>query len=346
MPKPLRPLTGFFDTASQGADSRDVHERMRSAVSGGKVGAAVVGIYERGDVSIQGYGQTRIDRPQQPDGETLFEIGSITKVFTAIMVQRLVEHGKLDWDAPISRYLTELQFENESVGAITLRSLATHSSGLPHLPSNFSPSDMQDPYADYGHGHLSAFLSTFDPFWLSSRLVYSNLGFGVLGSIAAAAAGVDYPAAVKQFVLAPLGMARSFAAYPPVTDPNAASGYSDGALVPAWTFDAIAGAGAVVSSTNDLMRLIHASLEPDASALHAAIAATQVRQRERDMGLAWQMTSDSEGNAVHWHNGGTGGYASFLALHPAQSKGWVILASSSEHAWVTELGMSLLQQPH
>ena len=104
MPKPLRPLTGFFDTASQGADSRDVHERMRSAVSGGKVGAAVVGIYERGDVSIQGYGQTRIDRPQQPDGETLFEIGSITKVFTAIMVQRLVEHGKLDWDAPISRY--------------------------------------------------------------------------------------------------------------------------------------------------------------------------------------------------------------------------------------------------
>ncbi len=331
--------------ACQTGDTGDIHDRINNAVSRGKVGAAVFGAYDQGDVAVYGYGRTRQDQPQEPDGDTLFEIGSITKVFTAILVQRLAEQGKLDWEQPISNFLTELQFENESVGAITLRSLATHSSGLPRLPTNLSPGDSLDPYADYTWGDLSVFLSSFDPDSLSSEYAYSNLGFGLLGSIAADAAQLDYPAAIAKYILEPLGMSRSFAAYPQQTDPNMASGYSNGAAMPAWTFDAVAGAGAIVSSANDLMQFIRAGFEADPSGVPAAIAATQEPQEGHKMALAWHMSSDSDGNTVYWHNGGTGGYASFLAVSPAQSKGWLILAASSDYSWVTELGMSLLAQP-
>lgn len=338
-------LVVLVGPACQAADSGDIHERINNAVSRGTVGAAVFGTYDRGDVAVHGYGQTRPGQSQEPDGETLFEIGSITKVFTAMLVQRLVKQGRLDWDRPISGYLEGMQFQNESVGAITLRSLATHSSGLPRLPDNLSPADSLDPYADYTRGDLNAFLSSFDPDLLSNGYAYSNLGLGLLGSIAADAAQTDYPAAIEEHILAPLGMGRSFAAYPQQTDANMASGYSNGAVMPAWTFDAMAGAGAIVSSANDLMRLIHAGFEADASGVNAAIVATQQRQDGHDMALGWHIESDSDGNAVYWHNGGTGGYASFLAVNPTQSKGWLILATSSDYAWVTELGMSLLAPP-
>ena len=163
-------LSFFLSPPCQAADPGDIHDRINNAVSRGTVGAAVFGVYDRGDVAVHGYGQTRPGGSQEPDGDTLFEIGSITKVFTAILVQRLAEQGRLDWDQPIARYLKELQFGNESVEAITLRSLATHSSGLPRLPSNLSPSDSLDPYADYDHGDLTAFLRSFVPGTLTKRL--------------------------------------------------------------------------------------------------------------------------------------------------------------------------------
>ena len=174
-------LNAFLYPACQAADSGDVHEKITNAVSRGAVGAAVFGLYNKGDVKVHGFGHIRPGESQKPDGETLFEIGSITKVFTVLLAQRLAEQGKLDWDQPISSYFTELPFENESVGAITLRSLAAHSSGLPRLPENFSPSDSLDPYADYDRSDLSAFLSSFDPDSLSNEYAYSNLGFGLLG---------------------------------------------------------------------------------------------------------------------------------------------------------------------
>ncbi len=340
-------FTVFLSPACQSADSGDIHERINNAVSRGTVGAAVFGTYDQGDVAVHGYGQTKPGQSpsQEPDGDTLFEIGSITKVFTAILVQRLAEQGRLDWDQPISGHLKELQFDNESVGAITLRSLATHSSGLPRLPDNISPSDSLDPYADYTRSNLSAFLGSFDPDSLSKEYAYSNLGFGLLGSIAADAAQTDYPAAIEEYILEPLGMSRSFASYPQQADSNMASGYSNGAAMPAWTFDALAGAGAIVSSANDLMRFIQANCEADASGVHSAITATQQRQEGHKIGLAWNIRSDSDGNTVYWHNGGTGGYASFLAVAPAQSKGWLVLAASTDYAWVTEIGMSLLKPP-
>lgn len=332
----------FLGSACQAADSGDIRDRIESAVSRGTVGAAVFGVYDQGEVTIYGYGRIGPDQPREPDGDTLFEIGSITKVFTALLVQRLVDQDRVAWDHPISRYLGEVPFENDAAGAITLRSLATHSSGLPRLPDNLAPSDGLDPYADYAQSDLNGFLGSFDPDTLSGEYAYSNLGFGLLGSIAAEAAELAYPDAIAKYVFEPLGMDRSFASYPEEPDANMASGYSSGAVVPAWTFDALAGAGAIVSSANDLMNLIRASCEGDASDMQKAIVATRELQHVNGMALGWHTRSDSDGNTVYWHNGGTGGFASFLAVNPATSQGWLILAASTEYDWITELGFSPL----
>ena len=338
-------LTILLIPEIQAMESEDIHARINNAVSRGSVGAAVLGIYDQGNVTVLGYGQKSPGEAQKPDGETLFEIGSITKVFTAMLVQRLVEQDRLEWDDPISGYLSDFQFGSESVGAITLRSLATHSSGLPRLPANISPADSLNPYADYVQSDLHAFLRSFNPDSLSSEHAYSNLGVGLLGSIAADVAEMEYPIAINDYIFEPLGMSRSFASHPQQTDSNMALGYSNGAVVPAWTFEALAGAGAIVSTANDLMQLIRANCEDDSSDMHKAIVATQQAQEVADMALAWHTRSDSDGNTVYWHNGGTGGYASFLAVNPMKSQGWLILTASTEYAWVTELGLSLFAPP-
>lgn len=335
----------FLSSACQAADPVDIRDRIDNALSRGTIGAAVFGAYDEGEVTIYGYGQIGPDEPRESDGDTLFEIGSITKVFTALLVQRLAEQGKLDWNHPISRYLGDVSFENDAAGAITLRSLATHSSGLPRLPDNLAPEDGLDPYADYAKSDLNSFLASFDPDNLSTEYAYSNLGFGLLGSIAAEAAELGYPGAIAQYVFGPLGMDRSFASYPEEPDANMASGYSSGAVVPAWTFDALAGAGAIVSSANDLMNLIRAICEGKGTDMHQALVATRELQDVNGMALGWHTRSDSEGNTVYWHNGGTGGFASFLAVNPATSQGWLILAASTEYGWVTELGFSPLAAP-
>ncbi|MYL01606.1 MAG: serine hydrolase, partial [Gammaproteobacteria bacterium] len=249
---------------------------------------------------------------------------------------------RIAWDHPISRYIGDVSFENESVGAITLRSLATHSSGLPRLPDNLAPEDGLDPYADYAQSDLNSFLGSFDPDNPSTEYAYSNLGLGLLGTIAAEAADLGYPDAIAHYVFEPLGMDRSFASYPEVPEANMASGYSSGAVVPAWNFDALAGAGAIVSSANDLMNFIRASCKGDVTDMHKAIVATQQLQEVDRMALGWHTRSDSDGNTVYWHNGGTGGFASFLAVNPATSQGWLILAASTEYGWLTELGFSRL----
>ena len=329
--------------AIQALDLEDINAKISNAVSRGAIGAAVVAGYDQGNVTVMGYGRKAPGEPDKPDGDTLFEIGSVTKVFTALLVQRLVEQDRLAWDHPISRYFNDVPFENEAVGEITLRSLATHTSGLPRLPDNMAPGDSLDPYADYARSDLNDFLGSFNPETLSNEYAYSNLGFDVLGLTAAHAAEMEYPGAIEQYIFEPLGMSRSFASYPAERVANLASGYSNGAVMPAWTFDVLAGAGAIVSSANDLMRLIRANCEGEPSAIHKAIFATQQPQVEDKVALGWHLETGSDGDTVYWHNGGTGGYASFLAVNPVKSQGWLILTSSTEYGWVTEVGFSALE---
>ena len=319
----------------------DVRQTLLQLVESGQVRAAVAGGWQGGTQQFETFGRASASGQQPPDANSVFEIGSISKVFTALLIESQVAHNRLSWDGSIAEYLPDAALSNSQVAAITLRELATHTSGLPRLPDNMPMSDPFDPYAGYDRDLLLAWLQGHDPDALDRSYAYSNLGAGLLGMIAGEAAGSDYARAMRTEVLEPLGMADTYSGLNPELQSRLVGGYSDGADMPNWAgFDALAGAGALFSTAADLMTFIEANLQPAATGeLAASLQAIREPQGNGTTALGWHL-AEAEGDTIWWHNGGTGGYASFLALRPAQQSGLVILTASTAYDDVTTLGMN------
>ena len=314
----------------------DVVSGIERAIADGKARAAIVGLYDNGKTAITGFGQMSRGDDSVPQGDSIFEIGSISKVFTAILTQTQVNAGRLGWDETIASRLPDAEFASEAVGAITLRELSSHTSGLPRMPDNFAPEDPLDPYSGYGREHMLAFLTALAPKDLEKKFAYSNLGAGLLGTIAAEAAGADYGEAVYENVLAPLGMTHSGTSVSEKNADRLAHGFSEGADMPNWSgFDALAGAGAILSSADEMLMFIQRNLHGES--LRDALDPIREVQADGDTGLGW-IINDSGDDPIYWHNGGTGGYASFVSISPIAGTGVVILSTSTDYGKITELG--------
>lgn len=335
-------LTCMAGTFSMAQTLNEVAEALERGIERDQIRAAVLVSYDNGETDIRTFGRLSDEVDTKPDEKTLFEIGSITKVFTVILIQALVDNDKALWDDPISKHLAELDYASPLVAGITLEELGTHTSGLPRLADNMKPEDTLNPYADYDDDALLEFLQSYVPEELDTSYDYSNLGMGVLGFIAARVAEMDYPSALDTFVLSPLGMARTTATNVDLNVENLVLGFSDGATIPQWDFQAVAGAGALVSSGQDLLRFIESSCETNPDGIGQSIQATQTFDTEGPYGLAWNIGKDEEGTKIFWHGGGTGGFASFLAVSPEAQRGWVLLTASTEYALITELGKTLM----
>ena len=315
----------------------EVFASLERAVERGDARAIAVGLYARGKTAFKGFGRVGGDDARRPDADTLFEIGSITKVFTTLLAQTQVDADRLAWDRTLADSLGEQEFASLSVAEIRIGELASHTSGLPRLPDNLRAEDPMDPYRGYGRRDLMSFLASFEVRSLDKTYAYSNLGAGLLGELAADAAGLGYADAIRRDVLEPLGMRDSGVE---VADPaRLAPGFSAGADMPRWSgFDALAGAGALVSSVNDLLRFVDRNLTPDAP--DPALTAIRDRIGPGDTAFGWHVQDGDDGARIYWHNGGTGGYASFLAIRPDNATGVVILSTSTEYNAITELGIA------
>jgi serine-type D-Ala-D-Ala carboxypeptidase/endopeptidase len=323
--------------------SADIATAIERAVERQAVRAAVVGLYNNGTVSVIGFGQMGRNDERPPDGGTAFEIGSISKVFTALLAQVLVDRDVLDWDEPISKYLPDTEFRSSAVADVTLRELASHTSGLPRVPDNMKTEDPLDPYAGYERDDLLSFIAALPGDRLEKSYDYSNLGAGLLGLIAGDVAGSGYAEGVQRHVLQPLGMRDSSSGSHDAHGERLAQGFSQGADMPNWVgFDAMAGAGAIVSTTDDLLHFIERNFVDGPAA--KSLAAIREPQAAGDTALGWHIHSIADDDRVFWHNGGTGGYASYLALRPATRTGVVILTASTEYGLVTELGFAQISE--
>lgn len=256
------------------------------------------------------------------NGDTIFEIGSVTKVFTSMLLEDAVARGEVALNDPIAKYLPpDVRAPQRNGKPITLEQLSRHTSGLPRLPSNLDPRDLQNPYADYTVEKLYAFLSVHelarDP---GESEEYSNLGAGLLGHLLARRAGVDYETLVRQRILDPFGMKDTALTLTPKLRKRLAPGH-DAALHPAknWDLPALAGAGALKSSVNDMLKFVDAVLA------------------RKQLDLGWQRYGN-----ILWHNGGTGGYRSFVAIDRTQRIGVVVLSNSARS--VDDLGISLISR--
>lgn len=316
----------------------DVESGLREAIERGDMRAAVVGLYDRGATSTVTLGRVGADDDRKPDADTAFEIGSITKVFTSLLAEAQVEAGRIAWDDPVSRYLPDVEFASDAVAAITLRELASHTSGLPRIPDNMAMEDPLDPFNGYEDDDLLAYLGGMDTESLTREYAYSNLGAGLLGYLAAATAGESYAEAMRRDVLAPLGLDDTAVGLPPRLEERVAAGFSQGADMPNWSnFDALAGAGAIVSTLSDMLGFAEANLAGN-ERMDDALRAVRASQGSGKTGLGWHIHDVAEDDRVFWHNGGTGGYASFFAIRPTTQTAVVILTTSTEYALVTELG--------
>lgn len=268
--------------------------------------------------------------------QTLFEIGSITKTFTGILLADAVCRGRVGLDDPVAGFLPAKYAEDlpaeSPLRMITLEQLATHTSGLPRIPADLAAGgDPDDPYAHYTTEKMFRYVSGLAAPDLEKPggMSYSNLGFGLLGAILEQIAGEPYEDLVARVIFEPLGMENSFVqrtrdALPEESSPLFATGHSRGKAVPAWRIDAHCGAGAIVSSAEDMLRYAEAHLTGNGPAeLQEAIRlATQTRQG--GMGLGW-FVDDSR----LFHDGGTGGFRSRLEIDREKKTALLMMKNST-----------------
>lgn len=333
--------------------SRLIAAHIQPLVTGGKTVGAAAGAIAGGREWTAGYGRLRAGDDRAPDANTVFEIGSVTKVFTATALSSLVERGVVRLDDPVQALLPDgFDVPTLKGRAVTLRHLATHTSGLPRIAGNMhGPVGMatlamlRDPYASYGPGRLRAFLRKHPLEAVpGERYEYSNLGVGLLGYALAARQRQSYADLIRREVCEPLGLKDTSAGMPALPRARMAQGFYGCAAEEKemiafqsrpWTFqDTTAGCGSLCSTVNDLLRFLRANLGEAPEANRGVLLRTHQVQRRLDAGhdvcLGWHtLKTTRHPAAVVWHNGGTGGCSSFVGFCREHGTGVVLLCNIS-----------------
>jgi serine-type D-Ala-D-Ala carboxypeptidase/endopeptidase len=315
------------------------------------VGVAV-GIRTNGNTRTLGRGTIADHRPTPPMGDTIFEIGSITKVFTATVLADMALEGLVSLDDPVQRYLpggVELPVRGRP---ITLVDLATHTSGLPGVPKGMlrlALRERHNPYANFGVDDLHAGLTNArlrrPP---GRRVKYSNFGFGLLGHALALRAGQTYEELVTERVLRPLGMTDTSIAVPEEKAERFAQGHNRrGRVVANWDIPALAGAGALRSTVEDILKFLALQLDEGESRLARAARMThepRARKRVLSIGLGWFMVPVQRGqpHTAIWHDGGTGGFRSVAGFVMEANTAVVVLSNSSRP--VDSIGLKIVRE--
>jgi len=263
------------------------------------------------------------------DAKSLFEIGSITKVFTALLLADMAARGEVRLDDPVAKYLPAGALADHGHRPITLRDLASHYSGMPRLPANLSFKDLGDPYADFGEVELLAFLKSWTPPRAPGAMFeYSNFGAGLLGYALGRARGKPYEKLIEDRILKPLGMTASRLA---IGSGEAVPHGADGKPVKPWQLSSLVAAGGLRSTAGDMAKFTRALIDPPV-ALKPAVALLLRDLKPAGgvarigMGLITRATSVGE---IAFHDGGTGGSRSFLVIDLKAKRGAVVLINSA-----------------
>jgi serine-type D-Ala-D-Ala carboxypeptidase/endopeptidase len=329
-----------------------VRTLMRDAVAAGRAVGIVVGLLEAdGTRRILSEGSSGI-KGRPLDGHSVFEVGSITKVFTGTLLADMVDRGEVRLDDPIEKLLPPGgKVGSRKVRRATLLDLATHYSGFPLVPTNLVPTDPANPYVDYPVDSIHAFLATFNPPRAPGRVYeYSNFGVGLLGHLLALRARTDFELLLRRRILLPLGLSETAITLTPAMLDRLTQGHGDfGDPVPNWDFPSLPGAGALRSTAADLLTFAAANLAAPQGILGEAMrdALTPRRAAEAgdstasdSIGLNW-FTSHGKQRRITSHRGGTGGYRSFIGLDVDARRAVVVLTNSAGDG-CADIGLHLL----
>jgi len=307
----------------------------------------VLGLIHKGKSQVFNFGQASFDR------DTLFEIGSITKVFTALTLAEFVHQQKVALTDPISKYLPDfVKSPTKDSKPIRLIHLASHTSGLPRLPPNMLRLkhlwDRTNPYEGYSLTKLYlglnyAKLNTTP----GKTYAYSNYAFGLLGQLLAGIAKTDYQNLILLYICQPLNMKNTFVHLPDHRKSTLATAHLKSTEKTSnWDMDSLAGAGGIKSSVADLLLFLQEHLDPHhqqlTSAIEMSIKNHHQIAKNSSIGLGWHFKKRYNQPFV-WHNGATGGYASFAGFNRKNQTAVVILCNAAVSHELTQTGFQLLE---
>lgn len=299
-----------------------------------------VGMIDHGTTKIYVAGSAGNGRAV--DEHTLFEIGSVTKTFTATILAAMALRGQVRLDDPIAKYLPAGVRAPERDGKpITVLDTAEQHSGLPRLPNNMDDVAGDDPYADYTNADMYAFLNgytlTRDP---GAEYEYSNYAVGLLGQLLANRAKTTYPQLVRRLVLDPLGMNATQFVMTGAQDPSMLAAGHDlsGKTVTTWHFQSVAPAGAIASNVDDMLKYLRCNMGQGPLA-QACLFAQQPRAQgppRNEIGLIWNLNPSS---GITWHNGATNGFRAFVGISRDRQTAVVVLSNGPA---VDDIGVHVL----
>lgn len=335
----------------EAAIDAEVNKVMKSGLFPG----IVVGVYRDGRVFTKGYGCIKKGSAVTPGATTVFQIGSVSKLLTASLLQTLSDEGVVSMDATLVELIGGSMPLSPSAQGVTLRQLVTHTSGFPSIPKSLENAAVQmageddplrDPYSHLGPQFVFEYLATTQDKREPGRFEYSNFGMGLLGHVLEVVTGRAFDGLVQEKVLMPLGMNSTSIMLTPEMKEELAQGHTPkGVPTPLWTFAALAGAGAYSATAQDMVQFIQAAVA-DPGPASQRFQKMREPQYGGETGIGWMQPTFLDrffGNRnVVWHNGMVGGYASYLSIDEESKSGVVILANQAS---ATEmLGMMLTRQ--
>ena len=278
--------------------------------------------------------------------KSVFEIGSITKVFTSTVLAKLVSEGSISLNDSIHKYYS---FPFRKSHSFTFESLANHTSGLPRLPFNMNLSNTTNPFKNYDEKRLNKYLKDFIAVQEASKGVYqySNLGAGLLGHTLGLSQEKPFEELLKEKVFEVYGMTSSFTSNEGLEARIVVGINEAGEEVSNWDFDVLFGAGGMLSTSEDLVKFGFAQFNAEDKALALSQKKTFEVDENMSIGLGWHLLKQKDGSVFHWHNGATGGYTTSMTLDVEENRGVIVLSNisafHSRSSKTNELCMALIK---
>ena len=303
-------------------------------------GALSIGICQNDRFYMYNYGKTEKDPVQLPTSYTIYEIGSITKTFTAILLAQAVLDKKIRLDDDIRRYLKDdypnLTYKNYPIRIVHL---ANHTSGLPHDIFPDTVSHMSNPSLAaiiqlYDEGKAPSLLEGLHKVKLDTipgyKVDYSNAGVQLLGIILENVYHKSYGDLIKQYITGPLQMKYTRPLYDHLSESKYIVGYdAAGHEMPHLLFDMPGAAGGIISNVHDMLLYIRANALEKNDAIRLSHQETIHTDSSNAIGLCWEVNRKKNGWIELWHSGGMPGFSSFCIIYPQHRLGIVGLTNQS-----------------
>lgn len=323
----------------------DVKQNIETRINHELTPGIVVGILDAKGVKYYSFGMKSLTGKTPVNEHSVFEIGSVTKTFTGIILAEMVLKGEVKLEDPLQLYVPKgVTVPTRNGSVIKLVDLTNHTSALPSFPGNATPANPSNPFADYSEKQLYDFLSSYTLTRdIGSQYEYSNYAVGLLGHVLAAKQGVSYEQLMINVIAKPLDLKNTRITLTPEMKQNLALGYSGGVQAENWDLPTLAGAGAIRSTTEDMMKYVRANMGRVKSNLYPAMQLSQKNSREAGampmVGLGWHIMTLGNQEII-WHNGGTAGYKSFVGFIKGEDKAVVVLSNSTVS--VDDIGAHIL----